>query len=748
MTAVHDTASDLHMERSAPTEPASVGTDGAEPSTRRPRWPLLVVGLTVLFNLVVLRAEATPVQYLNDASVHKSMVAWASDRIEAGHLPLDGWYPDLALGSSRFHHYQSLPHVLTGYLAVPLGADRAVAITMYLLLSLWPISVYAGGRLLGWGPGVCAMAAAVSPLVSSQPGLGFEWGSYLWRGYGVWAQAWGMWLLPLAWGLSWRAVSKGRSYALTAFVLALTVACHLLAGYLALASLAAWVLVGPSDILRRLGRAALVGFGSLLVAAWVVVPLIADRAYTIQDEFSRGKVFYDSFGAKQILTWFASGEIYDRGRLPVITILVVVGIVVAISRFRREERSRALLIVGLIALLLFFGRPTLGPLLKLLPGSGDLFLRRFVMGVHLAGMYLAGVGAVGIGRLALGVLRRRWITSQRVLAGVAVVAALVFLFPAWAGRAAFAATGARWIAEQQEKDATGGADIVALLETAEDLGPGRVYAGGRWNWGTRYEIGQVPMYAVLLNQSAEGVGFTRPTWSLSSPFEYRFNEFNDAIVDLFNVRYMILPKNRPRTGAEMIARRHRHVLWENPTAGFVRVVDVLPPIEADRLNLGSRVEDWFRSSLPAKGLFPSIAFASTAPAPPTTTEETAPDTPAGVVEFEDVDLREGTATATIVAERPAAVILKTSFDPRWQVTVDGEPVQPRMMAPSFVGASVPEGRHVVTFTYEPFPRYDVMLLIGGLTLVGLWLGPRWLRERRATDDELAPHPVAGDGDVA
>jgi hypothetical protein len=209
---------------------------------------------------------------------------------------------------------------------------------------------------------------------------------------------------------------------------------------------------------------------------------------------------------------------------------------------------------------------------------------------------------------------------------------------------------------------------------------------------------------------------------------------------------MILPKSRPRTGAETIARRHRHVLWENTTSGYVRVVDVLPPIEANRLNLGSRVEDWFRSSLPAKGLFPSIAFVDTPPAPPTTTEETAPETPAGEVVVEDVDLRDGTATATVVAERPAAVVLKTSFDPRWQVTVDGEPVQPHMMAPSFVGASVPEGRHVVTFTYEPFPRYDVMLVIGGLTLVGLWLGPRWLRGRRdAEEDELVGPPVAGHG---
>ena len=58
------------------------------------------------------------------------------------------------------------------------------------------------------------------------------------------------------------------------------------------------------------GRAALVGIGSLFVAAWVVVPLLADRLWTVNDEYSRaGKICYDSFGAKKILMWFASGEL-------------------------------------------------------------------------------------------------------------------------------------------------------------------------------------------------------------------------------------------------------------------------------------------------------------------------------------------------------------------------------------------------------------------------------------------------------
>ena len=85
------------------------------------------------------------------------------------------------------------------------------------------------------------------------------------------------------------------------------------------------------------------------------------------------------------------------------------------------------------------------------------------------------------------------------------------------------------------------------------------------------------------------------------------------------------------------------------------------------------------------------------------TADDLPGTPAGVVTDQDVDLRDGRATATVIAERPAMVMLKASFDPRWQVTVDGIPVEPEMIAPSFVGRMVPAGEHVVRFVYEPFP---------------------------------------------
>ena len=50
-------------------------------------------------------------------------------------------------------------------------------------------------------------------------------------------------------------------------------------------------------------------------------------------------------------------------------------------------------------LLLSFGRATFGSLVDLLPGSGDIFFRRFEMGVQLACLLLAGGGAAWCARM-------------------------------------------------------------------------------------------------------------------------------------------------------------------------------------------------------------------------------------------------------------------------------------------------------------------------------------------------------------
>ncbi len=696
------------------------------------RLPLYVVAVAVAFGLVALWPEHRDVWYLNDSAVHRSMTTWAADRIRDGHLPFDGWYPYLALGASRFHHYQSLPHIITGALSIVLGPGT-FRWSLYLLLACWPISVYAGGRLLGLGRWPAAAAALVSPLLVSRPGLGFEWNSYVWRGSGTWAQLWGMWALPICLGLSWQAVARGRRMWLAALALGLTIAFHLLTGYLALLCLGVFVLVVPREIWTRLGRAAIVALAALLFSAWMLVPLVLGAKWTINDEFSRGTYFYDSFGAKKVLGWLVTGRLFDAGRLPVVTLLAAGGLVIAVRGFRAHEQSRVLLGVGLLSLLLFFGRPTLGPVLKLLPGGGDLFLRRYIMGVHLVGLYLAGFGLAWLGALAAKLLRERpalrlpprW---RPVSIGVA---GLVVLMPAFIERVSYEAKDWTWIPQQIESQATDGVGYEALVQRAEAEGPGRIFSSLRSQPTGGFDVGSVPGYVIPVNLQVDSLGFTRPTWSLASGAEARFQIGNPTHPPLYGVRYVIVPQDRtPPPGATEVARSGRFVLYEYPDSDYVALVDTVAPISVNRDDIGSQMTSFLDSGLPGRAFLPTLAFPGSPAAAPTLGPNEEPSSSPGTVRSSFSSIADGVFGATVTARRPAVLKVAASFDPGFRALVDGREVPVQMIAPGFVGVPVPAGRHEVFVTYQSYPWYGPLFILGIGAIVLLWFARRSPRDRR------------------
>ncbi len=700
------------------------------------RWvPIGLVVLTCVFCLVILRGETNPAPNLNDSAFHMQMVRWADGQIREGRVPLDGWYPYLSLGSAQFHHYQSLPHTLTAYTARAAGAsdDGTYLWIQYLLLALWPIAVYCGARLLGWGKWTAAAAAAVSPLIVSAPGYGYEHGSYTWRGYGVYSQLWAMWLLPIAWGLTWRAVTQGRRFAATAAALALTIACHFITGYLALLTVGVWVLVLGGGFLRRFARGALVAGGSLLIASWVLVPLVGDTKWTTRSEYYKGTFFNDSYGARKVLGWLFSGRLFDDGRFPVVTLLFYVGVVLCIARARRDLRARALLGTFTLSLLLFFGRPTLGPLLDLLPGFRDIQIHRFIIGVHLAGIFLAGVGLAWLAGGAYQAVRRLTVKRYGLVAGaVPVLLGIGVLAPAWTERASYDRHGDELIRAQRAADATDGRVLDRLVAIVKARGDGRAYAGLRGNWGRDFKAGYVPVYAWLADSDVDAIGFTfRTIASLSTDVEAAFDQRNPAQYQMFNIRYLILPSDRkPGVRARLLATSGRYRLWEVKTSGYFQVVDRTPPIAGNRTNLEAATRGFRDSNLASQGIYPGVAFDGATGSPPTFAGARPPGVPAGTVLTQSEVLRDGAFLASVDANRPAVVLLKASYDSRWTVTVDGLPAKPTMMAPSLVGVEVPAGRHLVWFRYRPYDRYPMLLAIAGVTLLALTLFPRRAAVRR------------------
>jgi hypothetical protein len=680
-----------------------------------------------------MSGELTTVVPVNDESFHFEMVRWAVQQIHEGNLaPLDGWFPYLNMGVAQFSQYQSLPHLITAYISLLFGTDATERWMGYLLFALFPISVYAGSRLLGWSAWTAGCAALIAPLLVSVTGYGYESFSYTWLGNGLWSQEWGMFLLPIAWGCSWRAVhgTGGGRYALAALAVGLTIAMHFLTGYFALLSIGVFVIVVWRGILPRFARAIVVFVGAALIASWVVVPLLTGANYINDSQFFQSTFWLNSYGAPQVLRWLVTGQIFDHGRFPIVSLLVAFGTVVCIARFRRDVRARVLLGLMVLSLALFSGPSTFGFVLNLIPGSGDVLFSRYIMGVQLAGIMLAGAGLAWAGERVVG-LARTWRPRIRVapIAAGLTVAAVLLTLPAWLDRAAYAASDSTNIAIQVGSDQTDGAALDVLINVINTMGGGRTYAGLPGNWGTDYEIGQVPVYEYLANNDVDELGFVLRTASLVADNEAYFNQNDPAQYQLYNIRYILMPVGMtPAVPATLIASSGRHQLWEVATSGYLEVVDTAGIIEADRTDMAKQMQPFLHSAAFAQGQLSTVAFDGAAAGTPTLPIGATPTRPPGISTDVVVEGQDGLFAGTVTANRTATVVLKASFDPRWRVTVDGREATPYMVVPGFVAVTVPPGQHAVVFQYVAYPHYLLLLEIGAGTFVLLALAP-WLWRR-------------------
>ena len=694
----------------------------------------------MVWNTVNFRAETAPVAYLNDSSLHEQMVRFATLQLRHGQLPLTSWFPYLGLGSPQFLHYQSLPAILAGALGTLTGPNAAFRWTLYVLYSAWPISVYLAARLFGLGRWAAAASAAMSPFVMSVVGVGYEARAYIWIGYGVWTQLWASMTLPLAWGLSWRAVRTGRGFFAAALLIALTTALHFETGYLAIIPVLLWPLLARERLGARVVRAGIILLGALLACAWVIVPLLAQRPWAATNELLQGTPLVNGYGAAKTLGWLVSGKLLDYDRLPVLTVLAAIGLIVAVVSWRRDENSRALVVVFVVCLLLSFGRTTFGALADLLPGSRDFFFRRFTMGVQLAALLLAGGGVAWCGSRAariarsltgggLGVGPRR---THAWLAAAASIASLIVLAPAWSQLHGIAGHNADSISAQRAAESVQGTQVDELLAVVHREGGARVYAGLPSNWGTNFTVGQVPVFKYLESRDVDEVGYTLRTASLMTDSEFFFDERNPSDYAIFGIRWLILPVGmRPPVPARQVATSGGYRLWRLAYGGYLHVARVEGAIDADRTNVGLRSRSFLRSDLAGQGIYPAVRYGSGNAV--SGVLFAGGQAPPGRVLGESAALAFGRVSGTVRMRGPGAVVLSASFDPGWRATVDGRPVPTRVVEPALVAAGVPAGTHVVAFRYVGYGSYAPLFALSALSLLALLAVDvvRHLRRRRS-----------------
>jgi hypothetical protein len=574
---------------------------------------------------------------------------------------------------------------------------------------------------MGIAPAGAAVAAAAAPLLSGDFRYGFDYDSYTWRGFGMYTQLWAMHLSFITFASFHRLFATGTGARLATFAFAALVMSHLIYAYMMAITLIVLLplTVSRGALRRRALQIAAVGLACGVMTSAMWIPFIMARPFLGVTPYLQ-PYKYDSFGAGQILTWLVTGDLLDHGRLPVITLLVAVGVAAAIVT--RTAVARAALVLFALWLLLYFGRPTLGALIDLLPFHEGLLVHRFIGSVDLFAIVLVGVGGAAVfDRLR----------AERSPARLALAAGLmlVVLAPAILERASFYSLNSSWML--QTAGAIGGdADAKTIIAALRAQPPGRVFAGLRnSDWSRALDFG-VPFNSVrfsdlLVFERFAVVASPYSSITLNADFMWDFDVNRPDHYDLFNVRYAVAAPSTPVPPFLVpLNRTARYVLYAAPTSGYGELAaGVVRHAAATQVALFDMNRAWVNSVEPAARRFVRWDY------PATSVGQTPPaaNCADGAIRYERALPRQ--IEVLVECARAATVVLKVTYHPNWQAFVDGQPAEVFMVSPSYVGVAVPSGSHLVTATYEPTPAKTPLFVVGLLTALGIALGPavrrRW-----------------------
>lgn len=709
----------------------------------RGRWHRLalvaLVAIPVVFNAIALWPEVSvDAPNVNDDAFHYLMVRRGSEALSNGENLLDHWGPEMDLGASRFIYYQNLPAVavigLHRLMLQQVDLFLVFNIVRYLLLVGLPLTVYWSMRRMQFSVPASATSAALSSLLSTDHRYGLEYDSFIWRGWGMFTQLWAIHLSLITLACLSHLARTGKGISLAIGACSALVLSHLLYSEMMVVSGAIVFCIGLNrqNVATRSRNFAIVGAVTAVVTSYLWFSFLRDQAYFGHSPYE-AEWHFDSFGAPTILRWLATGELFDHGRLPLFTILGAVGLAgLLIARSRQGLLASALFGVWLV---LYFGRDVWGPVVANLPQGNHILFHRFISPMQIGALFLMGLGAEWL-----------WRAGSRLpgrTGGVAATAVIgLLLVPAIVERQSFYADNEIWMTQTAlavDTDADAG-EIVATLRT---LPPGRVYAGLAANWGQRMAFGDLQFYRYLVHEGFWMVGPPLGTINVNSDLQFHFNELDPGHYDLFNARYVVAPRQLPMPEhLTPITTTGRYTLYEAATTGYAGfAASVEPRSAATQLDLFIANRDWLFGGGPAAKQFIRWDYpASAVPTEPTTSSSCATT---GYIYGEQV--KPGQLDELTNCAEPSTVVLKVTYHPNWQVTVDGEPQEAFMVSPSYVGVEVPAGLHHVRAVYRTSPVRTVLFLAGLITLVSALAGPplyrRFIIGRRRSTGAPALLPV-------
>jgi len=684
---------------------------------------------------------------VNDNAFHIGVVQSLLDALHQGGNPLDCWFPTWLAGFPLLHYYQPAPYLLLallwglgcGKLALPF----LLKFTLWAALTLIPVSMYRALRWLSCTPLTAAWGALLSVVIADGGKYGLAYESFTWIGWGLYAQALAAPLVPLALAGGYRVIVERERPLRGALLIALTSLTHILYGYIAGLSLFLPVLMSreraewPVRLRQMVLLFALVG----ALTAFFVAPLVLHGAYHYESLYDEAGKF-NSYGAPTILSWLFTGELFDHNRLPLYTVLVLGGLGIGLWRWHRvrENASGWMALAFLCWLAFYFGRPTWGALIDLLPMTSGLHIERLVNGVHLFGCML---GALAAGVLTQWIFERRTVWRQ----GIGLLLLLGGIAALLGPRIAYLASNVHFMREAVTAYHHEYPDFVPILAYLHEHPQARVYAGYNGNWGTNYHVGQVPVYLLLTAEGIPTIANAPFSWAMATDAQLQFPEVTADFCALYDIQYLLTnnPAHAPRS-AQLLMHSGPHYLFTLPSPGRASCITVPYTIIGTKDTAAYAELLWARSNWSAAGAHFQLNYTRqpnmgrhtlraidalhyeenvhTTDAPAGTPmnwfaesrffAETPPGHTVGTCQV--TALTGQALTVRVTTPASTVVMCRMTNHPWWKATLDGRPAPTFMVSPGFLAVQVPAGRHELQIRYQAETK--LWLLLAGLLLVG------------------------------
>jgi hypothetical protein len=685
---------------------------------------LILLGLALIVNAVLLwpeiRIERVPV---NDLSFHIAASQRLAQSLITGDSFLDPWVSQWALGYPLWHFYQPLPHMIAGLLLTLTShfasAPASFAVLYYLLMVALPASTYLGARLFGLEP-IAAGFASILILGVSEVGdlsrYGLSYGAYVRRGSGLYTQLMSYNLLMPALGLANYSLNTGRRRILAACLVAATALSHVVFGYAAIVSVAVIALVGPKgDRSRRILRAASILIPAFILLAWFVIPMLIASGEANRCRWDDVWKF-DSWGAKNIFDTLVSGRFFDEGRLPVMTLALAASTLFALYRWKRPM-PRRLLVLTAVWLAIFFGRTTWGYFMLALGLPGTFHVSRFESVFEMFAVLLT---AWALAKGVAAAWRAGYAAKLVTLIALSAMAIVIF-----AERASYLKLNNQWGDESLAAIVVEGGDLDAsLADIRTILGerPGRVWCGPTGNWASHFQIARMQPYSLLTLAGFDELSFLYHSLSWSSDVTAEIDDHDPYQARLFAMRAVLAPTTQ--AVPSYFKRRAVHgnlAVYEASSEGYFGLVDIGARYDGPLTTVLNRDWNWMNDPAVRAGAVVALGgdlkgvpewkmFQALPPLDPGFS------TSRGEVISES---KEGeTYSARLAVLRPCYALLKITYFPGQQATVDGKPAPIFRVYPNFCAIPVGPGQHQIVVRYHPGPIKPILLL-AGFILVGL-----------------------------